>query len=111
MATMFVKQIGRLAKFSQEKMGKSTLVTGESMFAGLNSFEPGQEHALHSHQGQDKLYVMIEGSGEVHVGGQTEILRVGDVAFAPAGVPHSIRNPGPDRLVVLAVMAPPPAGK
>ena len=103
-----MKDFARLARFSPERMGKTTLVSGEALFAGLNCFEPGQEHALHSHAGQDKLYVVMEGSGEVRIGDQTEQLAAGDAAFAPAGVPHAIRNPGPARLVVLAVLAPPP---
>jgi quercetin dioxygenase-like cupin family protein len=105
---MFLKHVASLARFTPERMSKSTLVEGGSLFAGLNCFESGQEHALHAHQGQDKLYVVLEGSGVVQVGEQTEPLSAGDAAFAPSGVVHSIRNPGPDRLVVMAVLAPPP---
>jgi len=89
-------------------MGKSTLVQGDFLFAGLNSFEPGQEHAAHAHTGQDKLYVVLEGGGVVRIGEHEKSMTVGDAAFAPAGVIHSIRNPGPERLVVLAVLSPPP---
>lgn len=106
---MFLKTVSKLAKFTPEKMGKSTLAEGEFLFAGLNSFEPGQEHAAHAHAGQDKLYLVLEGSGEVRIGEQTELLTAGDAAFAPAGMIHSIRNPGSARLVVMAVLSPPPA--
>jgi mannose-6-phosphate isomerase-like protein (cupin superfamily) len=105
---MFVKQVSSLAKFALDKMGKSTVAQGECLFAGLNSFEPGQEHAPHAHEGQDKLYFILEGMGMVQVGEETELLLAGDAAFAPSGVVHSIRNPGPQRLVVMAVLAPPP---
>jgi len=105
---MFVQRVSHLAKFAPAKMGKSTVVQGEYLFAGLNSFEPGQEHAAHTHEGQDKLYLVLEGSGLVQVGEETELLLAGDAAFAPSGVAHSIRNPGPQRLVVMAVLAPPP---
>jgi quercetin dioxygenase-like cupin family protein len=105
---MFFKQVTGMAQFAPDRMGKSTLVDGSSLFAGLNSFEPGQEHTAHAHQGQDKLYVVLEGSGVVQVGEQNELLSAGDAAFAPSGVVHSIRNPGPERLVVMAVLAPPP---
>ncbi|HEY4362484.1 MAG TPA: cupin domain-containing protein [Bryobacteraceae bacterium] len=105
---MFAKQISGLAQFTPEKMGKSTVAQGSFLFAGLNSFEPGQEHAPHAHQGQDKLYLVLEGSGLVQIGDQTEQLSAGDAAFAPSGVIHSIRNPGPERLVVMAVLGPPP---
>jgi len=106
---MFLKSMASLATFAPEKMGKTTLAQGDFLFAGLNSFEPGQEHAAHAHQGQDKLYVVLEGAGEVMVGGQTEQLAAGDAAFAPSGVMDSIRNTGSARLVVLAVLGPPPS--
>jgi quercetin dioxygenase-like cupin family protein len=105
---MFVKQVSSCARFSPDKMTKSTLARGEFLFVGLNSFEPDQEHASHAHEGQDKLYVILEGSGVVQVGEQVELLSVGDIAFASSGVLHSIRNPGPHRLVVMVALAPPP---
>jgi len=106
--SMFVREVSSLAKFTPDKMGKRDVARGEFLFAGLNSFEPGQEHSPHAHAGQDKLYVILEGSGVVQVGGQSEVLSAGDAAFAPSGLMHSIRNPGPGRLVVMAVLAPPP---
>jgi quercetin dioxygenase-like cupin family protein len=107
---MFVKKVAGLAAFSPDKMGKSNVVRGEHLFAGLNSFEPGQEHAPHAHQGQDKLYFVLEGRGMVQVGDATEELSAGDAALAPSGVVHAIRNPGPGRLVVMAILSPPPRG-
>ena len=105
---MIVKRVAGLAQFAAEKMGKTTVARGDALFVGLNSFEPGQEHAPHSHAGQDKLYVVLEGKGEVRIGGETAAVEAGDAAFAAAGVVHSIRNAGPGRLVVMAVLAPPP---
>ena len=105
---MLAKNVSSLARFRPDKMGKTTVVQGDSMFAGLNCFEPGQEHAPHTHEGQDKLYLILEGSGMVQVGDQTERLSAGDAAFAPSGMVHSIRNPGPERPVVMAVLGPPP---
>jgi mannose-6-phosphate isomerase-like protein (cupin superfamily) len=105
---MFVKRLSSYATFAPDKMTKSTIAQGEFLFAGLNAFEPDQEHAAHTHQGQDKLYVILEGTGTLRIGDQSETLSAGDAAFAPSGVVHSIRNPGPERLVVMTVMGPPP---
>jgi len=105
---MFVKDLRALAEFSPGKMAKSTIAHGETLFAGLNCFERGQEHALHAHSGQDKLYVVLEGDAEIEVGGEQQLISAGGAAFAPSGVPHSVRNRGASRLVVLAVLAPPP---
>ena len=106
---MIVKHLAGLAEFSSEKMGKATVASGETLFAGLNCFEPGQEHAAHAHAGQDKFYVVLEGDAEIEVGGEKQLVAAGGGAFAPSGVVHSVRNRGVKRLVVLAVLAPPPA--
>ena len=105
---MFIKAVSSLAQFAPDRMGKSTVAQGASLFAGLNSFEPGQEHAAHIHEGQDKLYYVLEGSGVVQIGERIETLSPGDAALAPSGVLHSIHNPGPQRLIVMAILAPPP---
>jgi quercetin dioxygenase-like cupin family protein len=105
---MIVKHLAGLAEFSSQKMGKATIASGETLFAGLNCFEPGQEHAAHVHAGQDKLYIVLEGDAEIEVAGEKQSVAPGGGAFAPSGVVHSIRNRGEKRLVVLAVLAPPP---
>ena len=51
------------AVFSAEKMGKATLFRSERVLVGLNCFEPGQEHRLHTHAGQDKVYHVLSGTG------------------------------------------------
>ena len=96
------------AQFSPEKMGKVSLGAGDHLYAGLNCFEPGQEHKAHTHSDQDKLYVVLQGQGVATVGEETSDVNPGDVILAPAGVLHSMRNPGPDRLTVLIVFSPPP---
>lgn len=96
------------AVFSAEKMGKSTLFRSDRVLVGLNTFEPGQEHRLHTHAGQDKIYYVLSGSGHFQLD-DTEIeMDAGMMLVAPEGVPHGIRNASGGRLVVLAVLAPAP---
>jgi quercetin dioxygenase-like cupin family protein len=94
------------AAYRPEKMGKSTLFESERLLVGLNAFEPGQEHALHAHAGMDKVYQVLEGRGEFLLEGRTIPMAAGVMLVAPEGVPHGIRNTGPDRLLVLAILAP-----
>ena len=105
---VFIHNAAALAEFSAAKMTKTSLIQGEKLFAGLNCLEPGQEHGLHAHAGQEKMYFVIEGSAQVQVGEETQVLEPGGVAFAACGVQHSVRNPGPGRLIVMVVMGPPP---
>ena len=105
---MIVRNAAGRAVFSDLKMGKAELLSGTQLYCGLNSFLPGQDHALHSHAGQDKLYLVLEGEGEVTVGNDTESVSAGDVVLAKEGVPHAVDNTGSGKLVLLTVMAPPP---
>jgi quercetin dioxygenase-like cupin family protein len=105
---MILSQIAAQATFSPEKMTKQTLAQGNHLFAGLNCFLPGQEHKAHTHEGQDKMYLILEGAGEAMVGETTSAVKAGDLVLAPSGVLHSLRNPSADNLVVLVVFAPPP---
>ena len=95
-----------LAVFSPQKMGKSTIYESPHVLVGLNAFEPGQAHALHAHAGMDKVYHVLDGEGVFLLEGGETRMRAGDLLVAPAGVPHGVRNPGPGRLVVLAILAP-----
>ncbi len=108
---MIVKDAVSRAVFRPDKMGKANLLAGDHLFAGLNAFEPGQEHRLHTHPGQDKLYFVLAGEGEVRVGKEQSRVHPGDLVLARAGENHSLHNPGPERLVVAVVMAPPPVSK
>ena len=96
------------AVFRPDKMGKATLFESARLLVGLNGFEPGQEHALHAHDGMDKLYHVLQGRGRFLLEGRELAMEPGLMLVAPAGVPHGIRNDGGERLVVLAVLAPAP---
>jgi len=96
------------AEWRPDKMGKSTLFESARLLVGLNAFEPGQSHALHSHAGMDKVYHVVEGSGVFLLHDREVPMRAGDVLVAPEGIAHGVRNPGPGRLLVLAILAPSP---
>ena len=96
------------AVYSSEKMGKSTLFESPHLLVGLNAFEPGQEHALHAHAGQDKAYLVTRGSGLFLLEGRELPMNAGDLLVAPSGVPHGVRNTGAERLLVIAILAPAP---
>lgn len=96
------------AVFDAAKMGKATIFSSPRLLVGLNAFEPGQSHALHAHQGMDKVYQVLEGEGRFLLEGREVEMRAGDLLVAPEAVPHGIHNTGAGRLVVLAILAPGP---
>ncbi|MCP3981859.1 MAG: cupin domain-containing protein [bacterium] len=105
---MIVKNAAGRARFNESKMGKADLGRGDHLFAGLNAFEPGQQHEPHVHCDRDKLYVVLQGRGELTIGDEVSEVEPGDVALARAGVEHAVKNTGSERLVLLVAMAPPP---
>jgi len=108
---MIVKNVAGRAEFSVEKMGKVSLGAGAHLYAGLNCFLPGQEHQAHVHADQDKMYVVLEGTGEARVGDDVQEVEAGDLILATAGVVHSLRNTGTEPFSVLVVFGPPPKAK
>ena len=102
-----IKPVGH-AVYSSEKMGKATIFESPRLLVGLNAFEPGQQHALHAHAGQDKVYSVVEGEGMFLLEGRELPMTGGDLLVAPEGVPHGIRNTGKHRLLVIAILAPAP---
>jgi quercetin dioxygenase-like cupin family protein len=97
-----------LAVYSPQKMGKATIFESSRLLVGLNAFEPGQEHALHAHAGQDKVYHVLDGEGVFLLADRELKMTAGDLLVAPEGVAHGVRNTGAARLLVLAILAPAP---
>ncbi len=102
------KRIPSHLAFSAEKMKKVNLFDTERMFCDVYCFEPGQEQTSHVHKGSDKVYYILQGKGLIRIGQEEKELSEGNIALAPSGSEHGVKNPGPDRLVLLVFMSPKP---
>ena len=58
------------------------------------AWRPGQSQKPHTHDDQDKIYYVLEGSGRFSLGGKEERLPPGEALVAPAGVEHGLVNDG-----------------
>lgn len=94
--------------FNAEKLYKTTLAQSERLMLGLNCLEPGQEQKVHDHANQDKFYFVLEGEGLFTVGDEEKLASSGMLIWAPATVPHGVKNPNDHRLVILMGIAPAP---
>jgi quercetin dioxygenase-like cupin family protein len=92
---------------SADKMAKiaSPPPTGASL---TSTVAAGQSQKAHTHDDQDKIYYVIEGSGRFALGGREERLAAGEALVAPAGIEHGLVNDGAEPLLVLVVVTPPP---
>jgi quercetin dioxygenase-like cupin family protein len=91
-----------------EKLLKIALATTDRLQLDLYCVAPGRGQKAHSHAAQDKVYYVLKGAGRFSLAGREETLRAGDALVAPAGVEHGLENDGPELLVALVVVAPPP---
>jgi mannose-6-phosphate isomerase-like protein (cupin superfamily) len=95
--------------FSEEKMKKNSLFDSPYLFYDAYCLLPGQGQKLHAHEGSDKIYYVLEGTGRFTVGDEEEDLGEGHAVIARAGVPHGVSNATDENLVLLVTMAPRPS--
>ena len=95
--------------FSEEKMKKNALFDSPHLFYDAYCLLPGQAQKVHAHEGSDKIYFVIEGTGAFTIGDEEESLGAGNAVMARAGVPHGVRNGSDENLVLLVTMAPRPS--
>jgi len=71
----------------------------------LVQVEPGGEQRVHSHP-PEQVYFILEGSGVMSVGTDTQTVGTGDCVFVPSDTPHGIRNEGRTVLRYFSAAAP-----
>ncbi len=85
-------------------------LTGEDTGGLLTLIEehndPGVMIPPHVHDLEDEVFHVLEGELEVTVGGESSILKAGDLAFGPRGVPHSWKTVGAGKTRVLLTAYP-----
>ena len=103
---MDVYKLTELARYQPDKMAKIDVAASAHMICGLNCFEPGQAQKVHAHAGADKLYYVVEGSGEFSVGSEKRTISAGELLYVPEDVEHGVVNTSAGRLSVMIVIAP-----
>ena len=75
---------------------------GREMIQVRVAVDPGVALPMHSHHGEEIVYV-LEGTWKFQLEGKrVQTLKAGDVAFVPTGVKHWAKNVGSDTGSVLA---------
>jgi quercetin dioxygenase-like cupin family protein len=106
--TMKVINVRDAFEFSPEKMKKVSLFDTDNLFCDIYCLEPGQFQKVHSHEGSDKIYYVLEGQGKVTVGTEEKVLAKNEITIASSGEDHGVMNHTDEKLVMLVFMAPKP---
>jgi mannose-6-phosphate isomerase-like protein (cupin superfamily) len=104
-----IKSVADSVAFSEEKMKKNALFDSPHLFYDAYCLLPGQFQKVHAHEGSDKIYYVLRGTGRFTVGEEERDLGEGNAVIARAGDPHGVRNGAQDDLVLLVTMAPRPS--
>src|SRR5882724_7758072 len=65
----------------------------EYLTTTLAVIQQGGEQRIHSHR-PEQVYFILEGSGLMTVGDETQRVGPGDCVFIPSGQPHGLKNDG-----------------
>jgi mannose-6-phosphate isomerase-like protein (cupin superfamily) len=77
----------------------------EHLTTTLAVVQPGGEQQIHSHP-PEQVYFILEGSGLMTVGVETQRVGPGDCIFIPSGQPHGLKNDGDLTLRYFSAAAP-----
>jgi uncharacterized cupin superfamily protein len=97
---------------ASERFGSRSGAVGARIGAKLLGYNitvvaPGKRAVpLHNHHGNEEMFYILQGSGELRVGDERYSIRAGDFIASPPGGPetaHQIINTGSDEMRYLAV--------
>lgn len=77
---------------------------GENLMLAVVEFDPGAEVPSHKHP-HEQAGTVLSGEVEFVIGGETRLLRAGDIYLIPSNIEHSAIA-GPDPAEVLDVFNP-----
>jgi mannose-6-phosphate isomerase-like protein (cupin superfamily) len=72
----------------------------------IGEIERGEGALPHSHPGIEQVAYLLEGTAEVEVGSEKFSMRVGDLCFFPADVPHRFQATS-EKVRVMVIYTPP----
>lgn len=91
MATMkdkkYVYTIKDLPMTEMMKGSMTRFLLGDKALVSFIENEPGTEFAMHTHDAE-QILIILEGTEEHYVGGETIHMKAGDVCVHPPGVEH-----------------------
>jgi quercetin dioxygenase-like cupin family protein len=81
------------------------IAPGEKMMLSLVTFAPDAVVPTHSHP-HEQMGMMVSGTMEFTIEGETRVLSGNEMYFVPGGAPHAAKG-GPEGAVALDAFSPP----
>jgi quercetin dioxygenase-like cupin family protein len=88
--------------YSAGAIVSKTLLKGESGNLTLFSFDQGQGLSEHSAP-FDASILILDGEGEITIGGKTHLLQKDEFIIMPANIPHAVKALKPFKMLLIMI--------
>ena len=90
-----------LKTFTPDKRVRKLLFKTDQLWSEIACYEPGQSTVMHTHPKEEEAIFVLEGTAHMSIDGEEVVVRAGSVVKFPRSVMHDVRNPGPERCVIM----------
>ncbi len=87
--------------FAPDKRVRKMLFKTDQLWSEIACYEPGQSTPMHQHPREEEAIFVLEGVAQMSIDGQEVTVPAGAIVQFPNAVLHDVRNPGPDRCVIM----------
>jgi quercetin dioxygenase-like cupin family protein len=92
-----------LKAFAPDQRVRTLLFKTDQLWSELVCYEPGQSTVMHTHPKEEEAIFVLEGTAHLNIDGEDVVAGAGSLVKFPRNVMHDVRNPGPDRCVIMFV--------
>ena len=96
-----------LKQFAPDKRVRKMLFKTEQLWSEIACYEPGQSTVMHKHPREEEAIFVLQGTATMSIGGQDHVVPAGSIVRFDHDVLHDVRNPGPERCVIMFVKVSP----
>jgi quercetin dioxygenase-like cupin family protein len=90
-----------LKAFAPDKRVRKMLFKTDQLWSEIACYEPGQSTVMHQHPKEEEAIFVLEGTAHMTIDGQDVTVPAGSIVKFPNAVLHDVRNPGPERCVIM----------
>jgi quercetin dioxygenase-like cupin family protein len=96
-----VFDLHELKAFAPDKRVRKMLFKTSQLWSEIACYEPGQSTPMHQHPLEEEAIFVLEGTAHMSIDGEETVVPAGSIVRFPNRVLHDVRNPGPDRCVIM----------
>ena len=90
-----------LKEFASDKRVRKMLFKTDQLWSEIACYEPGQSTAMHMHPKEEEAIFVLEGTAHMSIDGREVVVPAGSIVRFANRVMHDVRNPGPERCVIM----------